>query len=308
MIQHLPVVLAADSALLVSAEGRMGGVQVIAVGPHAAGLDAPAHAVRRVHVARPHPRAQPEERVVGDVQRVVQVAEGRHRQHRAEDLLLEDAHAVVALEDGGLHVVSAAQLALVHPLRAAGEHAGALLLSDVDVRQDLAQLLLAGLRAEHRPRVQRVALHDQPGPGDRALHEAVVDGLVHQRAAGAGAHLTLVQREHGEAFQRLVQEVVVVRHHVAEEDVGRLAPQLQRDGDQVLGGVLHDHPPRRGLARKGDLGDARRRRQRLARLGPEALHHVHHATGKDVGDQLHQHHDGDRRLLGRLEDHAVPRC
>jgi hypothetical protein len=44
----------------------------------------------------------------------------------------------------------------------------------------------------------------------------------------------------------------------------------------------------------------------FAGFHPEALHHVHHAAGQDVGDELHQRHDGHRRLLGRLEHHAVP--
>ena len=45
--------------------------------------------------------------------------------------------------------------------------------------------------------------------------------------------------------------------------------------------------------------------QRLAGLDAEALHHVDHAARQDVGDQLHERHDRHRRLLGRLEHHAV---
>ena len=41
---------------------------------------------------------------------VVVVAEAGHGDHGAEDLLLEDPHLVVALEDGRLDVVAAGQV------------------------------------------------------------------------------------------------------------------------------------------------------------------------------------------------------
>src|SRR3546814_20970321 len=63
--------------------------------------------VRRVDVARPDPGAQPVQGVVGDLERVGVVVEARHRAARAEDLLLEDPHLVVALEDRRREVRSA---------------------------------------------------------------------------------------------------------------------------------------------------------------------------------------------------------
>ena len=153
--------------------------------------------------------------------------------------------------------------------------------------------------------VERVALLDLLGPGDRALHEPVVDRFLHQRAARAGADLALVEREHGKAFERLVEEVVVGVHHVGEEDVRRLAAQLQRHRDDVVGGVLHDQPPGGRLAGEGDLGDALVLGQRLAGLDAEAVDDVDHAGRQQVGDQLHHDQDAERRLLGRLEHHAI---
>ena len=47
--------------------------------------------------------------------------------HRAEDLLLEDAHLVVAVEDRRLDVEAARQLAAELGPRAAGQHLGAFL-------------------------------------------------------------------------------------------------------------------------------------------------------------------------------------
>ena len=83
-------------------------------------------------------------------QRFVLVLEGRDRDDRAEDLLLEDAHLVVALEDGRLARSSrpparrrdVARSPPVSTLRA-------FLLADVDVGQDLLELVVGGLRADH---------------------------------------------------------------------------------------------------------------------------------------------------------------
>jgi hypothetical protein len=104
----------------------------------------------------------------------------------------------------------------------------------------------------------------------------------------------------------LVEEARRPCHDVAEEDVGRLAAELERHRDQVLGRVLHDLATRGRLAGEGDLGHARADGQRLAGLEAEAVDDVEHAGGQQVGDQLGQHHDRRRRLLGRLEHHALP--
>ncbi|KIU01531.1 carR, partial [Staphylococcus aureus] len=136
--------------------------------------------------------------------------EGRDRQDRPEDLLLEDAHLVVALEHGRLHVEALRELALLDVALAAGEALGPLLLADVDVAEDLLELLRGGLRADHRRRVEGRALRDRLDALHGALDEAVVDRLVHERPARAGADLALVEGEHREAFERLVEEVVVL--------------------------------------------------------------------------------------------------
>ena len=133
----------------------------------------------------------------------------------------------------------------------------AFLLADVDVGQDLLELIVRRLSADLRAHVERIALLDLLDALDRALHEPIVDRLLDQRALRARAHLALVEREHREAFERLVEEVIVVAHHVGEEDVRRLAAELERHRDDVLRCILHDEPAGRRLAGEGDLGDAR---------------------------------------------------
>ena len=126
-----------------------------------------------------------------------------------------------------------------------------------------------------------------------------------QAARRAGAHLALVEGEHGEPFQRLVLEVVVGRHHVGEEDVGALAAEFEGDRDQVVRGVLHDQSPGRGFPGERDLGDAIAGCQRLAGFHAETADDVDHPGRQQVADQRHQVQDRGRRLLGGFEHHRV---
>src|ERR1022692_1243046 len=199
----------AESRLLVPAEGRMGGIGVIAVRPHATCLDFAADAVGGVAVARPHARSESVRSVVADGNSIFHRAELRDRKHRSEDLFLEDAHLVVADEDRRLHVVAFFEIAAETSALASGHARRAFLLAVVDVTQDLLELRARGLWAHHGRRIKRIAHFDLFDPSDRALHETVEDGLLDQRARGARADFTFVEGEEREAFERLVEVVVV---------------------------------------------------------------------------------------------------
>ena len=305
VMQHHQVVFAADAGLLVAAKRRVCRVGVVAVGPDPAGLDRPAEPVAGVGVAAPDAGAKAVERVIGDLQRFRVGLEGADGDDRSEDLFLEDPHLVVALEYGRLDVIAAFGGAAGRHCPAADQHFGTLLAADIHVGQDFLELLARGLRTDHCVELERIALDDGRDALERAGHEFLVDVLVDQGAARAGADLALVEGEQHEAFDRLVEEVIIVIGDILEEDVGRLAPELERAGNDVLAGILHDQPAGGGFAGERDLGDARRRRQRLACFQAEAVDHVDHARRQDVGDQLHQHHDRGRGLFGRLEHHAI---
>ena len=131
--------------------------------------------------------------------------------------------------------------------------------------------------ADHRVGIERVALHDLLHALERPLHERIVDRLLNQGARRAGAHFALVQGEHGEALKRLVEEIVVLVHHVGEKDVGRLAAELERDRNDILGRVLQDEPAGGRLTGEGDLGNARAGSKGLACLDAEAIDHVENA-------------------------------
>src|ERR1700744_5366109 len=137
VVQHHLVVLAADTGLLVATERGVRRVGVVAVRPDPPGLDVAAGPVRRIGGPGPDAGAKAVQRVIGGLDGVVVVVELGHRDHRAEDLLLEDPHLVVALEDRRLDVEAAGQLTVELGLLATGEDLRALLLADVDVGQDL---------------------------------------------------------------------------------------------------------------------------------------------------------------------------
>src|SRR6476661_7414144 len=73
VVEHHLVVLPADAGLLVAAERRVGGIGVVAVGPHPAGLDITPGPVGGVAVARPDPSPEAIGGVVGDRDGVVVV-------------------------------------------------------------------------------------------------------------------------------------------------------------------------------------------------------------------------------------------
>ena len=146
-------------------------------------------------------------------------------------------------------------------------------------------------------------LNTGQGTGDKP----VVNGFMHQRAAWAGAYLPLIEGEHGKAFHRFVQIVIIVLHHIGKKDVWRLAPQLQRGRDQVFRcGMGNCFAGRRG-AGKRDFGNARTVGQSRPHIPPKAVHNVQRAGGKEVTNQFHQHQHAGGRCFGWLHDHAVAR-
>src|ERR1700739_778248 len=141
VIEHHAVGFAANAGLFVSAKRRMRRIGVIAIDPHAPGLDPAAKAMTTVHLARPEAGAESVECVIGDFERIGFRLEGGDGNDRSEDLFLEDAHLVVALEDRRLHKVTAVEFAAELSTLAASQHFRAFLLADINVAEDLLHLL-----------------------------------------------------------------------------------------------------------------------------------------------------------------------
>src|SRR5262245_17295521 len=137
--QALRAEIAAEPRLLVAAERHAGVVEVVRIDPHRSGLDASRDGVRLLDVLRPDARRQAVVDAVGLRHGVVDAVEADHRQHRAEDLLLGDAHRVVdALEHRGLDEPT---LAVDRLSFAARGDTRTLAAADVDVAQHLVHLV-----------------------------------------------------------------------------------------------------------------------------------------------------------------------
>src|SRR5437763_3177648 len=143
------MVLTAHARALVAAERGMRWILVVAVRPHSPGFDRATHAERSAPVASPHSGAEPVHRVVGDLQGLRLIAERRDREHRTEDLLLEDPHLVVPLEHSRLVVEAAGEASVEAGTLPTDQHLGALATADLHVALDLLQLRGGHLRADH---------------------------------------------------------------------------------------------------------------------------------------------------------------
>src|SRR6266511_3807233 len=214
--------LAADARLLVAAERVPWVEQVVVVDPDGAGaqplgdLDGPGG------VAAPDGAGQPVVGVVGDRDRLLVAVERDHRQHRPEDLLLGDACRGVDVGEDGGRVVVAALVPLDGDAVAAGDQLGALLLADAHVALHPFELLGGDQRAHVGGRLARGADGDALGDLDQAGDHLVVDRPGDQQAAAGGAHLALVEEDRVDGAVDREVEVGVL-----QDDVGRLAAELE---------------------------------------------------------------------------------
>src|SRR3989344_1142966 len=179
MVEHRLVVFAPEARRLVSAESGVGGILVIAVGPDPAGLNRAAQPVSSVAVAGPDTSTQAVGGVVGDRDRFLDRLEGRHRQDRTEDLLLEDAHVVLAHEHRRLYEIALVQVTPGQRARTAGQALRALGLADVDIAKDLVELVLGGLGADLGRGGEWIAPAGGGDARDRPPHEPIKDRFVH---------------------------------------------------------------------------------------------------------------------------------
>jgi ParB family chromosome partitioning protein len=149
--------------------------------------------------------------------------------------------------------------------------------------------------------VRRVADDDRLRRGDEAGDEFIVRLALDEDAAARAAILAGVGED---AHRRLRRRFLQVG--VGEDDVGRLAAQLEADPFDVARGELHD--PRADLcrSRERDFSHQRMRDERFAHFAPRARQHLEHARGQAgfVG-KLRETKCAQRRGLGGLEDDRV---
>ena len=194
-------------------------------------------------------------------------AEGEHGEHRAEDLLLRDP---VALRDLGEHGRREPPALLGEDGTAAGRSPRPPPRPLVDERLDPLELLLRVDRADVGVLVQRIADAQRAHAALQLRDDVLEDRLLHEQPRAGAAHVALVEVDPvDDPLDRLVERGVV------EDDVRRLAAQLERQplaraGDRALD-LLADL----GRAGERDLVDVRVLDERGARAA---------VAGDDVDD------------------------
>src|SRR5690606_28020235 len=82
----------------------MGRVDVITVSPDPTSLNGTASSIRGMCGTRPDPGAESVNRIVGDLDRVIEVFKGGHSQYRPEDFFLEGLHVIGTFKDGRFNI------------------------------------------------------------------------------------------------------------------------------------------------------------------------------------------------------------
>src|SRR5688500_2465207 len=78
--------LTAEAGLFVTTERRCGVARMIRIHPHRAGFQVAREAMGRLDVARPHPRGEAVDGLVGELDRFFVAVKCHHGEHGAEDL------------------------------------------------------------------------------------------------------------------------------------------------------------------------------------------------------------------------------
>ena len=222
--------------------------------------------------------------------------ERRDRRDRAEDLFGEQ---VCAVRNVRQHRRLVEVAGAVDP-RAAGQDARALGDRVVDQLGDLGALRLVDQRPDldavlgPAPDLQRADLRGQ------LVGERLGDRLVHVEAVGARARLAAVAHL---GQQRALDRGIQIG--VLEDQERRVAAQLHRDLEHLLGRLLDQLLADRRRARERHLAHARvldqRRHDLPRRRGGDDVQHAVRQPG--LLEDLRQREHRQRRLLGRL-DHA----
>src|SRR4029077_733091 len=214
---------------------------------------------------------------------------------RAEDFFAGDAGGVLHVgKNGGLPIVAFADFLRGYATR--GELG--LFLSDLDVGVDAVILFFADERAHLGFAFERRTEFDFLGLFRHRFDEILVDRFLYQDAASGGADFALIDEDSEECAVDGSFEV-----GVGEEDVGRLAPQFERDALHRIGGLLDDDLADCGAAGKRDLVHVRVLDERSAGSFAEAGDDVDYASGQAAISKVFcKFEGGKRRLLGGFED------
>eukprot|EP00906_Rhabdomonas_costata_P014954 RCo021454 len=245
-----------------------------------------------------HRGSQAVRRVVGPGNHLLLRLELKRAGDRSKDFLLGARVVIRHVGEQG----RADEVALgAHPLPAA-LHLRALLLALFDVPQDLLELDLVHLGALVGVRSKLVTQLDGLRPGDKALHKLVVHSLLDEDSGPSTAHLAVVEEDSNSRPSHGYIEISVV-----EDNVGRLAPELQSHSLEVrLRRELHDGSAGRPRTGEGNLQHILVGRQRGPDGGTEPRDQVEDSVRKpNLVTELRKQQCGERGLLRGLQHQGV---
>src|SRR5256885_2152989 len=186
---------------------------------------------------------------------------------------------------------------------AARDETRALLLARLDVGEHRIHLLLGDDGTHPRGLVHRVAHLEGFHLVGELRQQRVVDLLLDEESRARGTHLALVVEDAG---QRALDRRVHVG--VREDDVRRLAAELERQALERSRGLAHDLLADLRGARERDLVHARIAHERHPGLGARARDHVEHALGEPgLLAELGEPERRERRERRGFQHHGVPR-
>src|SRR5690606_8207120 len=212
-----------------------------------AGLEAGGDVEAEVDVFAPEGGGEAVAGVVGERHRLVGGAEAHGDQHRAEDLLGDDAAGGGDVGDPHGAEEPAAALGEVDVgLVDAGALGGALFDEVLDARH----LHRCDQGADVDGLVERVADAQRLHAAPELVDETGLDGLLDEQARAGAADLALVEPD---GVDQALDGAVDVG--VLEDDVGRLAAELEGEAFAGAGGRAADQLADLGGAGEGDLLD-----------------------------------------------------
>src|SRR5690349_3661632 len=99
-------------------------IEMVGVDPDTSSLDSTGGAVGCVQIARPYASGEAVAGIIGDAHGIIKILEAGDRNHRAENLLAENPHGVIAFKDGWLDIIAIVKLATGFHAFAAGAQLG----------------------------------------------------------------------------------------------------------------------------------------------------------------------------------------
>src|SRR4051812_41492050 len=287
--------LTAEAGGLEPAERRPVAHRRVGVDGKVSCLDASADADGAADIPRPDRAGQPELGVVRDADGVFLVVERHHRDHGAEDLLVQDrVRRIARCQDRGGEPVAGP---------AGGTAAEGHLTVVAHVRRDPVAMSGTDQGTHLGLVVGRVGDDDSLHCLLELRHEVVVRRSLHEDARARAAVLTGVVEDGVRRRRGSLLHVGVGAHHVRA-----LAAQLQRHGLYPRGAPGHDLPAHLGRAGEDDLRDVRRVDEPLPDDAALARQHLEHVRWQPrVERELREPERRHRGQLGGLEDDGVPR-